>query len=91
MNLSGIQRWFAHFQMPVIRYWNPDLKLSVQHSKSLDMEPRIIMEFEDKEQVLKAYNFVHDELFEQVMQVEQGANAKQLQDSLRQKHIAQEL
>ena len=32
-----------------------------------------------KQQVLKAYNFAYDELFEQLMKVEQGANADELQ------------
>eukprot|EP00485_Elphidium_margaritaceum_P024316 CAMPEP_0202712494 /NCGR_PEP_ID=MMETSP1385-20130828/41565_1 /ASSEMBLY_ACC=CAM_ASM_000861 /TAXON_ID=933848 /ORGANISM="Elphidium margaritaceum" /LENGTH=130 /DNA_ID=CAMNT_0049372553 /DNA_START=12 /DNA_END=404 /DNA_ORIENTATION=+ len=80
-------RWFANFQMPVIRYWNPDLRLSVKHSKSLDMEPRIVLDFTDDDdgtrtQVLKAHNLPHDVLFEQVMQVEQGAIAEELQQSL---------
>ena len=110
--MSNIKRWFAHYHMPVIRYWNPELKVSVQHSKSLSMEPRIILDFGDEqnvdndrndgegeneenvnrgEQVLKAYNFASDELFEQLMKVEKGADAQQLQDSLRQVPIEKEL
>ena len=82
-------RWFAHYHLPVIRYWNPSLNLSVAHSKSLDMEPRIILDFDEqsgdtsKQQILRAHNFASDELFEQLMRVEKGANAQKLQDSLR--------
>lgn len=79
------------------------MDLSVQHSKSKDTEPRIIMTFASKSpsnanadgqeesdektttQTLKAYNFAHDELFEQLMEVESGANAEQLQNSLKDK------
>ena len=91
--------------MAVIRYWNPELKVSVQHSKSLDMEPRIILDFDGdvndeneesvdrSQQILKAHNFAYDQLFEQLMKVEQGANAEELQSSLRQRsqQVAKEL
>lgn len=84
--------------MPVIRYWNPGMELSVQHSKSKETEPRLIMTFADKTetvsdeegngrtttQILRAHHFAHDELFEQLMKVEGGANAEQLQLSLKQ-------
>lgn len=101
-----IKRWFANYNMPVIRYWNPNLKMSVQHSKSLDMEPKIILDFDGadnneneqnvnrKQQILMAHNFAYDQLFEQVMKVEQGANADELQNSLRQRsqqQVAKEL
>eukprot|EP01084_Bolivina_argentea_P165592 287659_1 len=69
-------RWFAHYHLPVIRYWNPDLKLSVQHHKSIDIEPKIVMKFNDEserndvnhdingnQQILKAYDFVHVSYF----------------------------
>ncbi len=38
------------------------------------------------QQILKAYDFAHDELFEQLMQVEQGANANELQQTLQHKN-----
>ena len=48
--LFVVKRWFAHYHMTEIRYWNTDVKLSLQHAESLDMEPEFILRFEDLNQ-----------------------------------------
>ena len=75
-------RWLCHYYLPVIRYWNPEMKFEVNH-RAFEEEAQIVLhKSENQSQILKPYNFVHDQLFDQIIQIENGANATLLQQSL---------
>lgn len=58
------------------------MKFAVNH-RAFEQEPQIILhKSEEESEVLKPYDFVHDQLFEQIIQIENGANATVLQQSL---------
>ena len=80
-------RWLANYYMPVIRYWNPKMEFNINH-RAFDEEPQIILHTnvsndnkneETEKVILKPYSFIHDQLFEQIIEIEKGANPIALQ------------